>query len=182
MSTELVLQLIILATAVVGLYKAATFGRQKTLKEPEMERQPVSSDGDKNSTLGEFFQPLFAMAGFFLFLLVFPAFVWAFIWITSNMSSTRLDSSAESEYSIPFEPSETLTETEVMFLAAVNMSFGGQRNAELEKVVKYALEQEDLRMALLAANAMSSGSPRNRQLQLIVDHVAQEKELDSGNQ
>ena len=81
---EVLTKLIVLATAVIGLYKAATFGRER----------PSGAVGSGS------FAPLLQMGGMLLFVLAVPAFLWAFSWIMSNMPGVR-DNNVESHDVVP---------------------------------------------------------------------------------
>ncbi|WP_167631981.1 hypothetical protein [Mariprofundus ferrooxydans] len=162
MTTELVTQIIILATALVGLYKAATFHRGKSVTtngEPSKAKENEST-----------FSALFDLVGVLLFMLAFPAFIWAFSWITSNMTSS---SSSEQEYeiAIPFTVNSESTTSELMYVSALRIPNIISRGESLTKVVTHSLANKEYRVAILAASAIPNIFTRGKQLERIVDEI-----------
>lgn len=169
MSTELVTQLIILATALVGLYKAATFRPAKT----EDSHSSESGASHSGSSIAEMLEPLLGFVGYFGFMLAFPAFIWAFSWITSNMPSSS-DRQDEVVYSIPYEASDNPSKAELMFIAANSISYSSSKGDALEAVVAYALKNNNEKIAILAASSIPHSSRSREQLEKIVQHISSE--------
>ncbi|OOE84587.1 hypothetical protein BZG73_09980 [Salinivibrio siamensis] len=167
MTTELVTQLIILATALVGLYKAATFRPAKTEESPSSEGGTTRSGG----SITEILEPMIGFVGYFGFMLAFPAFIWAFSWITSNMPSPS-DRQDEVVFSIPYEVSDTPSKAELMFIAANSISYSSSKGEALEAVVAYALKNNNEKIAILAASSIPYSSRSREQLEKIVKHIA----------
>lgn len=162
MDLELITKLVILATAIVGLYKAATFNRQK--------RQSGGAEmGKPSESLGTF-SAFFDLIGLFLFMLAFPAFIWAFSWITGNIGKASSRSGASDTAQI-VTISDTGSPTEIAYIAAVNIPGSSGRTEALIKVVAFALEKKDFKTATLAANAIPGSSAKTEQLQKVVDAI-----------
>jgi len=162
MNAELVTQIIILATAIVGLYKAATFRPSKGEKNEE--------GADQNSELGRLLTPLLGFVGYFGFMLAFPAFIWVFTWITTNIPSST-SKSTEPVYEISFQVKEEPSNSELMFLAATNIPYSSEKNDSLVRVVKYALENNEPKIAVIAANSIPYSSEKKEQLVKIISFI-----------
>ncbi|MBE1274614.1 hypothetical protein [Enterovibrio baiacu] len=160
MSTELVTQLIILATALVGLYKAATFKSAESSSDGKAEPSPVS----------EAVAGLLNFVGIFAFMLAMPAFIWAFTAITSNIGSSSSRSEAV-QYTIPYEVSKTPTQTELMLIAASQIPYDSPRGSALEKVSDFAIKAGDYKVAVLAASSIPYESTRGSQLEKVVASI-----------
>jgi flagellar basal body-associated protein FliL len=167
MTTELITQLIILATAIVGLYKAATFHRTK----PERENE----GGEKQKKTG-LFSDLFDLIGILLFMLAFPAFIYAFMWIMSSLPHS-ISSSSSTEDFPKIEISKESTTGEVMLAAALNITNSQARNEQLQGIITYAMSNNDYQTALRAASAISSSYTKNEELEKIIKELASRKEV-----
>lgn len=160
MSTELITQLIILATAVVGLYKAATY----------KPANPEHSSPNEPGPVSEAFAGLISFFGVFAFMLAMPAFIWAFTWITGNIGSSRSSEPAV-QYEIAYKPSENPSNNELMLIAASQIPNESSRGQALEIVSDRALSEGDFRIATVAASAIPHKSSRGSQLREIVDKL-----------
>ena len=155
MNTELVTQLVILATAVVGLYKAATF-RHRPAKGAE-----ASIATGKKSFLSDFWD----LGGVLLFMLAFPAFIWLFMKIMLNMSVDLDKSEPPTFVSVP----KAASELEMQMIAAANVPNENQRGEALKVGVESALSQSDYRIAISAAGAIPNENTKGDELQKIVE-------------
>lgn len=169
MTTELVTQIIILATALVGLYKAATFHHAK----PEASIQ----EGEKQSKASSF-SDFFELIGMFLFMLAFPAFLYAFMWIMSSLPNA-ISSSTSADDLPAIEISKESSTGEVMLAAALNITSSHMRNEQLHSVIKYVMSKNDYEAALRAASAISSSYSKNEELGKIISELESSKEADS---
>ena len=165
MNTELVTQLIILATAIVGLYKAATYRPDG----PKAEK----SDGSSHP-LADLFTGLLSFAGVFAFMLIMPAFVWAFTAITNNIGKSRKHELATPQYSLPYKVSDEPSNLEIMLVAASQIPYENSRGAALEKLSEKAMNSCNIRLALAAATAIPYENSRGA----VLDNVI--KIVDSG--
>ena len=159
---ELVTQIVILATALVGLYKAATFHRS-TPAEPKEEGEKMSYKLP--------FSDFFDLIGIFLFMLAFPAFIWAFSWITT--STPKAISSSESVEIVQpqFEIGSNPSEEELLLVAASSIPSTHTKNEALEKIVSFALQNKNYKVAVSAAATIPSTHTKNEQLKRIVDAI-----------
>ncbi|HGS5148059.1 TPA: hypothetical protein ACMDT9_003956 [Vibrio parahaemolyticus] len=160
---ELVTQIVILATALVGLYKAATF-------------HSAQKEGDGNQVDGKFsipstFAALFELVGILLFMLAFPAFIWAFSWVVGNVGNGFSPGSSAIE-NTEIVLTKDSSDAEMMFVAAIALSSSSQKNSALVKVVDFAVAQKDYSVAIMAANEMSSSSRVNENLEKIITSIA----------
>ena len=162
MTTELVTQIVILATAIVGLYKAATI--HPKIKESEQ------LQGVSRSDAGRVFDAVLSYAGVLLFMLGMPAFIWAFTSITNNIGTPHKPD--KSPLSIPFVMSSNPTPAEIMLAAAAGITYSSDQRDALKKVVVYALNSCDARVAIVAAEAITYSSDQRDSLMMIVDEVA----------
>ncbi|UCX05014.1 hypothetical protein [Shewanella glacialimarina] len=160
MSTELVIQLIILATALVGLYKAATFKPAESSSDGKTETSPVS----------EAVAGLLDFVGMFAFMLAMPAFIWAFTAITSNIGSSSTRNEVV-QYTIPYEISKEPSQTELMLIAASQIPYDPSRGSALEKVSNFAIQKGDYKMAVLAASSIPYEPSRGTQLEKVIESI-----------
>ena len=166
---ELVTQIVILATAIVGLYKAVTFHHSKPEEAQQIEGQKPKS----TSTFSDFFD----LIGIFLFMLAFPAFLYAFMWIMSSLPNAISNSSNLEE--IPtVEISVASTSSEVMLAAALNITSSHNRNEQLKKIISYAMSNQDYKTALVAASSISSSYEKNEELEKIIEFMSKPKEIN----
>ena len=167
---ELVTQIVILATAIVGLYKAVTFHHSK----PEPAQQIEGQEPKSTSAFSDFFD----LIGIFLFMLAFPAFLYAFMWIMSSLPNAMSSSSNTKE--IPtVEISAASTSSEVMLVAALNITSNHNRNEQLKKTIIYAMSNQDYKTALLAASSISSTYVKNEELEKIIEFMSKPKEINN---
>lgn len=163
---ELVTQIVILATAMVGLYKAVTFHHNKPKP-----AQPVEGQEQKaTSTFSDFFD----LIGIFLFMLAFPAFLYAFMWIMSSLPNAMSSSSNSEEIPI-VKISAKSTSSEVMLAAALNITSSHNRNEQLKKTISYAMANKDYSTALVAASSISSTYVKNEELEKIIEFMSRLK-------
>ena len=143
---ELITKLIILATAILGLYKAATFDRSKFTG--------ASNYGH--------FAPFLQLAGMLLFMLAIPAFVWAFMSLTKSMVTP---SEAPHEI-LPISPSIPVYASvdDILLTAAAGLPNFYSKSDTLTSIVSYALSKGDFRTATSAALLLGSSSDRDREL------------------
>ncbi|MDP5291323.1 hypothetical protein Q9290_03310 [Oceanimonas sp. CHS3-5] len=160
MSTELITQLIILATAVVGLYKAATY------KPADAEH----SDSKEPGPLSEALAGLISFFGVFAFMLAMPAFIWAFTWITGNIGSSGSRKPVV-QYEVAYKRSEKPSDIELMLIAASQIPSEHSRGQALEIVSERAVSEGNFQVATAAASAIPSEYSRGNQLREIVDYL-----------
>lgn len=160
MSTELITQIIILATAIVGLYKAATY------KPADAEHSGSSEPGPITEALAG----LISFFGVFAFMLAMPAFIWAFTWITSNIGSSSSEKPAV-QYEVAYKPSEKPSNVELMLIAASQIPSDHSRGQALKIVAERAVSEGDFQVATAAASAIPSEYSRGNQLREIVDYL-----------
>ncbi|MGE0252861.1 MAG: hypothetical protein AB7O99_09005 [Dongiaceae bacterium] len=156
---DLLTQLIILATALVGLYKAATFHRSR-------------SEGDSDSKalkpkLPGMFSDLLEFGGVFLFMLAFPAFLWAFMAIMTGMQKTlKKEPIAQAKEVVQL--SEGASIEEIRLAAAGAMSNSISRDDELQKIISEALAACNFTYAVKAASMISNSIEKDEELAKIV--------------
>jgi hypothetical protein len=160
MNAELITQLIILATAVVGLYKAATYKPMTTDNSSLQEPGPVS----------EALAGLISFFGIFAFMLAMPAFIWAFTWITGNIGSTKPEDPVV-QYEIVYKSSADPSNIEIMLSAASQIPYESARGKALEIVSERAISEGNFRIATISAAAIPYESSRGNQLRKIVDRL-----------
>jgi hypothetical protein len=166
---ELVTQIVILATAIVGLYKAVTFHHNK----PE----PIQSiEGEEAKTTNSF-SDFFDLIGIFLFMLAFPAFLYAFMWIMNSLPNAMSSSSNSQEIPI-VEIRATSTSSEVMLAAALNITSSHNRNEQLKKTINHAMSNKDYSTALTAASSISSSFVKNEELEKIIKLMSKIKQIN----
>lgn len=162
MSTELVTQLVILATAVVGLYKAATYKPVETAR---------GEKGGEPGPVSVIFAGLLSYVGVFGFMLVMPAFIWAFTAITSNIG-TSAKKAPEVTYSIPHQVSSKPSTAELLLVAASHIPYDADRRDALVKVVDYSLTHGEEKIAVLSAAAIPYYDARRDELNKVVEVLA----------
>ena len=170
MSTELITQLIILATAIVGLYKAATY---KPAHDPG-----VPTKSGEPGPVANVFAGLLSFVGVFAFMLAMPAFIWAFTWITGNINKTS-DSSDAVQYSIPYTVSSNPNKFELMLSAASNIPNSYTRGNALVKVVESALQNKDYKIAIIAASSIPNSYTKGVQLEKVLNEINKEVEAEN---
>ena len=164
MDTELVTQLIILATAIVGLYKAATY-------KPEGSTGQKATDGEPHP-LADLLTGLLSFAGVFAFMLIMPAFIWAFTAITSNIGKSSDDNAALTpQYSVPFKIAENPSDLELMLVAASQIPYENSRGSALNEVVEKSLSKCEINIALAAAIAVPYENSRGSTLKKVMETI-----------
>jgi hypothetical protein len=149
---ELLTKLIILATAIVGLYKAATFDRAQS--------GARSGSGP--------LAPFIHFAGILLFMLAFPAFIWGFQWLVSSMPLSHTSTAPrELVPKLPEIPKEA-TNADVLLAAAGGLPYSQSQSAALSSVVSYALSEHDYKTAVRAALMIPYSSDQERELQKVI--------------
>lgn len=166
MNTELITQLIILATAIVGLYKAATYkpSISNTDKSRSTEPHPISN----------LFTGLLNFAGVFAFMLIMPAFVWAFTAISNNIDKNSSQQVVQ-QYSLPYKLSNSPTNLELMLIAANKIPNMTSRAEALEKITTKALKECELRLALAAATEIPNQNNKSEKLEEFIEYVSSGK-------
>lgn len=160
MNIEQITHLIILATALVGLYKAAAYRPRKS-----EEHVP----GSPPSHLSQLFTGLLSFAGVFAFMLLMPAFIWAFTGITKNIGETSKNLDRLPQYAFSYKLSEAPTNFEFMLVAASQIPNENQRGTELGNLAMKALKKCDVRVALAAATAIPNDAKRGSALSKVIE-------------
>jgi hypothetical protein len=162
---DLITKIVILATAIVGLYKAATFSRGK----------PDASDSTtetttKKSRAPSSFSALFELVGVLLFMLAFPAFIWGFSWITRNIAGS---SSAPSQHTAvaSVSISAATTPSELAYVAADSIPNTYEKTAALSEVVALAMKAGEFKTAIAAATAIPNTNVQTEQLKLVLKAI-----------
>ena len=163
MDTELVTQLIILATAIVGLYKAATY-------KPEGFSEQKSNDGEPHP-LADLLTGLLSFAGVFAFMLIMPAFIWAFTTITSNIGKSSDESTPTPQYSVPFKIFDNPSDLEIMLVAASQIPYENSRGSALNEVVEKSLSKCEINIALAAVIAVPYENSRGSTLKKVMETI-----------
>ena len=164
MSTELVTQIVILLTAVVGLYKAATY-HPPGVKDSEAEA------GSKREAPA-IFDALLSYAGIFGFMLIMPAFVWAFTAITSHMSSSSSGKKEPTpQYSITYKVPENPSALDMELVAASQIPYENSRGDALQKLSERSLAACQIRLAITAALAIPYENSRGDALSKVIDVI-----------
>lgn len=160
---DLVTKVVILATALVGLYKAATFGRGKRPSPTDSEKSSQGSSHTPSS-----FTALFELVGLLLFMLAFPAFIWAFSWITKSMSSSSSTNTVlEPVAAIALDTATS--PAELAYVAASSISNTHERTGALKGVVAFAVKRGEFKTAIVAAVAIPSTYDQAEQLKVVAD-------------
>lgn len=174
MTTELVTQIVILLTALVGLYKAATY-------HPPDSKKSDAEDGKKERMASDVFDALLSYAGIFGFMLIMPAFVWVFSAITSNIGSSSSNEEEPTpqymiEYQVPDEPSRM----DMELVAASSVPYRGERGEALAKVAERAIAACELEIAIAAAGAVPYRGERGEALEKVLSSI-QDGQCDKPN-
>jgi hypothetical protein len=165
MTTELVTQIVILLTALVGLYKAATY---KPHAATGGDSESESEDGG-NRSFPDILDALLSFAGIFGFMLLMPAFVWVFTTITSNIGTSSLaEKESVPQYSTTYEIPEKPSPLQLELVAASQIPYESRRGEALEELALRALDACKLRLAIAAASAVPYKSARGETLSSVI--------------
>ena len=165
MSTELVTQIVILLTALVGLYKAATY-------HPPSANKSETEAGQKRKAPAVF-DALLSYAGIFGFMLIMPAFVWAFTAITSHLnSSTSAEKKPPPQYSITYHVPENPSPLDLELVAASQIPYENSRGDALQKLIVRALAACQIGLAITAASAIPYENSRGDALSKVIDAIS----------
>jgi len=162
MTTELVTQIIILATALVGLYKAANYKSKAG--------ESMAEHKKTDTPLHLAFTGILSYLGFFGFMLAMPAFVWAFTWITSHTPKKEAKYNTE-QYSIPYQIPSNPSNIDLMLISASQIPYESARGESLEKVVDIALKNRDIKIAITAAKAIPYEAARGEALEKVLTEI-----------
>jgi hypothetical protein len=162
---DLITKIVILATAVVGLYKAATFSRGKSDGSDDTSETPNKKPRTPSS-----FSDLFELLGVLLFMLTFPAFIWGFSWITRNIAS---NSAVQTQHNAIASISVTAASTpsELAYVAADSIPNAHEKTSVLTEVVALALKAGEFKTAISAATAIPNTNVKTEQLKLVVKAI-----------
>jgi hypothetical protein len=161
LSMDLVTKVVILATALVGLYKAATFGKGKPPSTTESDESPQTGRRVPST-----FSALFELVGMLLFMLAFPAFIWAFSLITKSMSGSSSTSPAQKP-AVAISIDSATSPAELAYVAANAISNTHDRTTALKGVVDFALKRGEFKTAITAAAAIPNSYDQAAQLTLV---------------
>ncbi|MCV5244876.1 hypothetical protein OFC58_30245, partial [Escherichia coli] len=89
--------------------------------------------------------------GILLFMLAFPAFIWAFSWVVGNVGNGFSSGSSVIENTEILVTKDS-SDAEMMFVAAIALNSSSQKNSALVKVVDFAVAQKEYSVAIMAAN------------------------------
>jgi|GEM_PF-5195362 len=164
MSTELVTQIVILLTALVGLYKAATY------RPPGIVDSDVKTGSKREAPA--IFDALLSYAGIFGFMLIMPAFVWAFTAITSHMNSSSSKKKDPSpQYSITYKVPENPSTLDLELVAASQIPYENNRGDALQKLSDRSLAACQIKLAITAALAIPYENSREDALSKVINVI-----------
>ncbi len=161
---DLVTKIVILATALVGLYKAATFGHEHS------KSQSQNGHGDKKNSV---FSAFFELVGVLLFMFAFPAFIWGFAWITSSIPKS-ISKTTAAVPAIRLEIKDSASEDDFILAVASNIPDEYRRSNMLEAIVKDKMKIGDYKFAARAASLITDEYRKSNQLENIAKHLMEQ--------
>ena len=178
MSMNLITQIIILATAVVGLIQVL---RYKPKTENKNEAKMGKKESSKSGIL-EYFEPFFGILGLFAFMLAFPLFLFLFTKVISmigsdNTKSIRTERKIEMTYfatdSLSIDSiinEKVLTSYYKGFYKTILTPSSTSKKDELtDSLVNICIERNELKLAAISTYNYSSTSAKDRALVRIID-------------
>lgn len=179
---QLITQIIILATALVGLYKVARFSAKRSSNKEPAALSPTTSSGSLKRFFSHF-EDFFELLGMFAFMLAFPLFVWAFMWVMNNMIEV-FDEKQTPKASLGPEYIETLKEMShmpekgsrsyIILKASEYLSSSSKRNELLKKAAEIAIQEKAFEIAILSVSGISSSREHDSMLAKIIEAAVME--------
>ena len=164
MTIDLITKIIILLTALVGLYKAATFHKTKN----------VDKDGNVVENKNHF-SDFIELFGIFLFMLAFPAFVFAFMWILGKMP----DAINLNKNSIVFVHDVKITNNsskeELMLFSALEIKDKYSRDKVLQELIEIEISKKSFYSAVRIASYLTDKYTQERELSKIISVLKVDK-------
>ena len=154
---ELLVQLVILATALVGLYKAVTLG-------PE----PSKGRGTSRIQSDHPFKMLLEMAGMWGTILLVPAFMLGLMWIMKTTQS--LATGNESRSSIRVVETQA-SDLGYLLAAAGALRDREERETRIRDALAVALSKKDYRVALSAAGELHDREEGQEAVRKIIQYI-----------
>ena len=173
MNMDLITKIVILATAVVGLYKAATY---KISKPAVSTHEVVEGKKLKKDSI---FTDLHQLVGRFLFMLAFPAFMFGFMWVMQTGKALTYSQISKSDSNSIVLP-ESSSPSELAYIAATKIPRSDDEGNALAEVVRFAILMKDYKIAIMAAAAIQYQDEKGKQLMLVVHSICQ-KDTSIGN-
>lgn len=151
---ELAIQIVVLITALVGLYKAATFDTGGSGKDKRTSDHP----------LGAFLE----MAGVFGMILIIPLVMLAFMWITT--ASIGLVSKKPVREPVPI--TAAASDAAYLLNAATSLRSYDAQDLGIKEALEMALRTRDFGVALAAADSLRDSGEREAALKRIVEKIS----------
>lgn len=174
---NLLTKIIILLTALLGLYKTVKFSPQSITD--------ASSDNNSDSEKSELFtifKPLLAYISVFLIMLAMPAFIYSFMYIIDAMSNIGVEESGHQEVKIeenlfPENDFENLSnEMQKYYLqmeSIINISNSNKKDDYLLKLIREIIRKDYYNLSIKAANEISNSIKRDKMLKLIINEAVE---------
>jgi len=187
-ATKLITQLVILATALVGLYKVIKFQPQQ-----KASRQKTEQDKKKSGFIS-YFEPFFGLLAVLTFLLAFPVFVYLFSLITTSTTNlfdkkdttkrneVILEKEAEIAKKIAIRAEDLSVEQHkcyYLYMTALQVDFSKEKANLLTETVNDALEIGFYELAILAASQIEFSKRKDDTLFQIVNHAIERQNYDN---
>jgi len=186
---ELITQIVILGTAIVGLYKVAKYTPRSERKESSgtnsTEKRPSSSSG-----LLQYFEPFFGLIGVLSFMIAIPLGLWAYMWIMNNMvhvfddkpSKSKTEAISPNTYDTSLK-TKNLTEkglkSYIVLQTALQVSDFSKKDELINQSINTALKSEAYSVAIDAVSHLSSSSKQDEMLLKIINRSIESGHFDS---
>jgi len=179
---QIIAQIIILATALVGLYKVARFMPKRSSNKDPVAVASSTSFGSLKRFFSHF-EDFFELLGVLAFILVFPLFLWAFMWVMNNMvhvfdEKQTPKASVESEYVETLKKvadiSEKGSKSYIILKASEYLSSSSERNEFSKKAAEIAMQEKAFEVAILSVSGISNSREHDNMLTKIIEAAAVE--------
>lgn len=151
-STDLIIKLVVLATAIIGLIKAAN----------------IKLDDTSKTALGA----IIGMATPFAIMLMFPAFMLIYFWIMGAMQDAASPGRVDDVEASSMAQIEDMSDAQIMYLMTKEMWTQSDRQELLKLTIEKALATERYDVLMVAVDDVGSSSEKDEYLRRAILQLA----------
>ena len=161
---DLLTKIVLLAIALIGLYKAAKY---RSRSESSEGATPTVKKSDGDGVWALFME----FAGYFALILIPLAFMFLFQFSIRKLTELNETEPSPIQNVPELQLSSDPSDLEIMLAAAVRVRNSASKGNQLTDLVTLALEEGDFEIAIRAASAIPNSATSDRQLKRIMEAI-----------